>query len=421
MLMPFDSEYDLVYGEIKRHLSNKNIACNRADEIFGSVPIMNNILKETLRAHFVIADLTGQNANVFYELGISHSFKDAHNIILISQSVEDIPFDIRHLSTIIYSKDNLKHLTANIEKTINDNQHYFNFYESLQKKSIISLVHDDKDIFLEILEDHFGSSLKQVSDILDGNATSYSEDSIRSILDAHLNIIYSISSSTSKEHIKGVMKILGAVLSECSSFACAKEMTHHLLYEIKLENYDLDIRQIVSLQADLAVMLASNNVYFNEVMTWIISYFSKSKSATVDLNRYSLERFLLTSSNTEVDNIIVNSILHENQYIREHMADIAGEKSIFSAVDPLSIQLKREGNIYASSSIITALGRLGDKKSCVNIMEWFLSNKEKIIRTQHYFILKHIYKSLIELDEPNEFTKEFHSEFSEHLGPLAIF
>jgi hypothetical protein len=52
------------------------------------------------KTSFLIADLTGRNANVFYELGLAHALKK--DVILITQKIEDVPFDLRHYRCIVY-------------------------------------------------------------------------------------------------------------------------------------------------------------------------------------------------------------------------------------------------------------------------------------------------------------------------------
>ena len=105
MLMPFDKIFDLIYGTIKSELQDNGYICNRADEIHGSYPIMNKILTEILKSQYIIADLTNLNPNVFYELGIAHTFKDAQNILLIKQKQFKCPFDITHLTYIEYDAE----------------------------------------------------------------------------------------------------------------------------------------------------------------------------------------------------------------------------------------------------------------------------------------------------------------------------
>jgi hypothetical protein len=419
--MPFSDTFDFIYGEIKQNLSKHDYLCSRADELFGSVPIMSNVLKSILQSHFVIADLTGQNANVFYELGVAHSFKDAHNIILIAQKVDDVPFDIRHLRTIIYNESNIKYLTANILKAIAENSHYYTFFEALQKKAIISSIHDDKYDYLETLQDSLGDKLSIVTDLLNGHTDPYDENAVREILDSCLGVLYTASASGDRKQLRGLMNVLGVLICQCGNYLYAHEMTNHLLYEIKLENYSIEKNEILHLQTELAISLATNKIFFNDVMSWIIGYFKRSKSATVDLNRYNLERFLLTSDDIDIDSVIVNSMFHENYYVREHMADMIGEKGILSGVDALTTQLEKEENIYTTSSIITALGKLGNKKGYASIVKWFNNHEEKIIRTQHYFILKHIHISILKLGIRDEFVEKFEKKYAEHLTPLAIF
>lgn len=72
----------------------------RADEIRKPGSWINDILNNLFSSFIVIADLTDQNPNVFYELGVRHSLSP--RTILIAQSIEDIPSDLRSYRTIIY-------------------------------------------------------------------------------------------------------------------------------------------------------------------------------------------------------------------------------------------------------------------------------------------------------------------------------
>ena len=46
------------------------------------------------------ATAVGRNPNVFYETGIAHTL--GREVILITQSESDIPFDLRHLRYVAY-------------------------------------------------------------------------------------------------------------------------------------------------------------------------------------------------------------------------------------------------------------------------------------------------------------------------------
>jgi hypothetical protein len=101
VLMPFAPQFRQIYNNIKKAVTNLKMQCLRADEIDGPGAIMKDIWKSILLSRVIVAELTGRNPNVFYELGIAHCV--GKEVILISQSVDDIPFDLRHMRTVIYS------------------------------------------------------------------------------------------------------------------------------------------------------------------------------------------------------------------------------------------------------------------------------------------------------------------------------
>ena len=72
----------------------------RADDIYDNRPIIEDIWRYTNEAGILIAELTGRNPNVFYETGIAHSV--GKEVILITQSMDDVPFDLKHLRCTVY-------------------------------------------------------------------------------------------------------------------------------------------------------------------------------------------------------------------------------------------------------------------------------------------------------------------------------
>jgi len=99
--MPFAEKFEAIYSEIiKPVVEQFGLTCVRADNLYDSKPIMEDIWKFLNKARIVIADVTGKNPNVFYEIGLAHAI--GKEVIIISQSTDDIPFDLRHLRTFIY-------------------------------------------------------------------------------------------------------------------------------------------------------------------------------------------------------------------------------------------------------------------------------------------------------------------------------
>lgn len=104
MVMPFSNEAcNHIYTHSIVPICNKfNIEVRRADEIYGTSPIYDDIVKEIQEASIVIVDISDKNPNVFYELGIAHTLKQKRTVIITQDDFSDTPFDIRHFRIINY-------------------------------------------------------------------------------------------------------------------------------------------------------------------------------------------------------------------------------------------------------------------------------------------------------------------------------
>jgi len=101
VIMPFGTYFDGYYADVIRPaLTSTGIACVRADEIYGTGVIVEDIHKEIARADICLADVTGRNPNVSYELGMAHALRKP--VLLLTQDIADVPFDYRHLRLISY-------------------------------------------------------------------------------------------------------------------------------------------------------------------------------------------------------------------------------------------------------------------------------------------------------------------------------
>lgn len=102
VLMPFDRDFNKVYSEgIKPAIKKAKLQPKRADEIFTSSSIIQDIWQSINKSSILIADVTGRNPNVFYEVGLSHAIPK--RLIIITQNKKDVPFDIQHLRWIHYT------------------------------------------------------------------------------------------------------------------------------------------------------------------------------------------------------------------------------------------------------------------------------------------------------------------------------
>ena len=101
VLMPFSQEFDDVYNDfIKPTLEAVGFEVSRADEIKGQNNILRDIIQGIANSDLIVADLTGENANVFYELCIAHHLRKPD--IRITQCIDDYPFDLRMYRVLEY-------------------------------------------------------------------------------------------------------------------------------------------------------------------------------------------------------------------------------------------------------------------------------------------------------------------------------
>lgn len=102
VLIPFRPELLEVYEEVIRPTLEK-LGCQvkYADELPTVNNIIDDIYTQIIRSDFLVADTTGQSANVFYEIGFAHG--QGKTVILLAQDTKDIPFDVQSLRHIVYN------------------------------------------------------------------------------------------------------------------------------------------------------------------------------------------------------------------------------------------------------------------------------------------------------------------------------
>ncbi len=121
VLMPFSQTWSTrIYSKILVPIIKKcSLEPVRADNLFGH-DVMEDIWSAINSASIIVADVTGRNPNVFYELGIAHTL--GKSVIVITQDKSDVPFDIQRLRFIEYA----------------DNQDGYEILESKLSKFLLS-------------------------------------------------------------------------------------------------------------------------------------------------------------------------------------------------------------------------------------------------------------------------------------------
>lgn len=116
VLMPFDEEFGDIYKYgIKGAAKDAGAYAERVDEQLYDEGILDRIFNQINKADIIVADMTGQNPNVFYEVGYADALGKI--VLLLTKDVKDIPFDLKHRPHIVY--DNINTLQSKlVEKLI---------------------------------------------------------------------------------------------------------------------------------------------------------------------------------------------------------------------------------------------------------------------------------------------------------------
>jgi hypothetical protein len=102
VMMPFANPLGSYYPSIYQPAIKKaGLTAIRADtDIFGTGKIIDQIWSGINSARVLVAELTGRNPNVLYELGLAHALQKP--VVLVSSNEQDVPFDVRHVRVIYY-------------------------------------------------------------------------------------------------------------------------------------------------------------------------------------------------------------------------------------------------------------------------------------------------------------------------------
>lgn len=380
VLMPFDAAFDWVFQTIQTVGVGLGITAFRADSLFGSTPIIEKILTNINTSEIIIADLTGKNANVFYEVGIAHTLRNCNSIILIAQHLEDVPFDLRHLNIIIYSsrgkrrfKDNLINSinTARINHSSDEYITHLLLAYNYSLAEIDSLIQYLKHNYLKKYT-LFAAILRTEKDVIESNI-----EQLETLPTFFIQIVeyqsglfakmiltlwnkFLLTEYISNEHQEMIVKRLNIDY-------CNPVINHIQQYEIDILYYT----------AQLCIMLCNKNESQDIAIRWLFNYMTNRRMGRIDSIRTLIERFFVETSIAKINDELINNIANSSATVRESIADICGEKKLESSIEHLLLQLKVEDNPYVVRSIVAALGRMSVKEAAPIIVDWMSHHPEK--------------------------------------------
>jgi nucleoside 2-deoxyribosyltransferase len=161
--MPFRAELNYFYLYLKHHIEGQhNVDCERGDAQVLTKPLLEKIADYIRRADVIIADCTGRNPNVFYELGLAHA-SDKKVVLITQDPVTEAPADIRHYEFIVYDLAEHTQFLNSLDNALRNV--FANRYDELFAKALgfYEQFRDDTDAHVaQATKDAFFSRLSSV-------------------------------------------------------------------------------------------------------------------------------------------------------------------------------------------------------------------------------------------------------------------
>lgn len=102
VLTPFSEQFREEFEVIRSACSEVGLRALRGDEENHSGDIFPHILRLIASSRIVIANLSGRNPNVLYELGICHALSKP--VIIVTSELEGVPFDVQSKRLVLYQR-----------------------------------------------------------------------------------------------------------------------------------------------------------------------------------------------------------------------------------------------------------------------------------------------------------------------------
>lgn len=381
VIMPIKEEYNIILSTINEVCENLGIKSKRADNIFKQNTIIANILSGIAKSEIIIADITGGNPNVFYELGIAHTLKPRKSVIIISQDKnisQNTPFDIRHWSILHYNCNNQGAFKTNLKKRISECRN------SIDNEEFLSHLLKSYTFANQLINSFFEIAYKiSVSNL----------DSICNILSGHISL-----ERCNRKMIIELNKYL-TTLGDYNDgiFSKITWLLKYLVYtsDFVLSQY-LDSIKLMFLQNWRRDYIKMDNTdYWNFVsdvcckiiekkheektcaINWLTKYLCNARMGRIDKVRTKIEDFLINIQDEEVDDTLVTLLIEGNHSVKESAVDICGQKPIFKAVNNLIQMIKNETDPHLIRSCINALTRMNVVVAGPLILQWMKNNKDK--------------------------------------------
>lgn len=131
VMIPFAPQFTDVRKSMAQACQENNLTLKAADDVWEEAILIDDIMRLIRTACIVIVDFSGKNPNVMYETGVAHAL--GKEVIPVSQSIDDVPFDVKHHRVLLYENNEAgrealrKHLASRIKTILDRNGWYAPF------------------------------------------------------------------------------------------------------------------------------------------------------------------------------------------------------------------------------------------------------------------------------------------------------
>lgn len=168
-----------MYEMLKIEFSEKYEFTNAGDE-GNQQNILRDIIEPIYKADVVIADLTGLNPNVMYELGIAHTF-NKKTIVITKDDLSKLPFDLKQYRAKDYSThfkkfaELIEYLKVNMDGAVNGTVSYSNPVKDFMTLAGLENANQFREKAIELEDDTDKGFLDFLAEI-EANANLLSEE-----------------------------------------------------------------------------------------------------------------------------------------------------------------------------------------------------------------------------------------------------
>ena len=335
MIMPFQEQFLGLYDMIKNKLGEKYNFSNAGD-LDNKRNILQDIVTGIANADVIIADVTGLNPNVFYELGLCHALDK--KVILITQDISELPFDIKSYRVDEYTTEfwKIERIINKIEKNLegakDGSVQYGNPIKDFYPKDIVKPSNityensenseEDEKGFLDYIADINDDTNKLTEEL---NKMTEEQNEMTQQMEFATNEINRVSKSPSSGSASFVRNIARKVGNHIQEFSNKMELHNNEFEDIwrRIENNFLDLIDNKYMENDdnkeglINSLIGLNSmkdsiIESNDKIEGMISSFSSVKGMERKLTQAvnSLEEqmktyiFIMQSANASIDRII---------------------------------------------------------------------------------------------------------------------